>query len=114
MANKTYFYPKGGLPSQNHIASDRSVFKTAYAVIPQTVMKDIVVIDLETSGVDLKTSEILGVSAVLLKSNKVTGLKYETWCNASQPMNKNALSLIGKKEAFFEDCLLYTSPSPRD
>ena len=67
------------------------------------IMKDIVVIDLETSGVDLKTSEILGVSAVLLKSNKVTGLKYETWCNASQPMNKNALSLIGKKEAFFED-----------
>ena len=43
MANKTYFYPKGGLPSQNRIASDRSVFKTAYAVIPQTVMKDIVV-----------------------------------------------------------------------
>ncbi|MDG2474298.1 MAG: bifunctional allantoicase/(S)-ureidoglycine aminohydrolase [Paracoccaceae bacterium] len=43
MTNKTYFYPTGGLPTQKNIASDRSVFKTAYAVIPQTVMKDIVV-----------------------------------------------------------------------
>lgn len=43
MPERTYFYPRGGLPSQKSIASDRSVFKTAFAVIPQTVMKDIVV-----------------------------------------------------------------------
>lgn len=67
------------------------------------LLKDIVVIDVETSGVNYKTSEILGISAVLLQSNKVTGLKYETWCNASLPVNKNVLDLIGKKEAFFED-----------
>lgn len=43
MAKKSYFYPTGGLPSQESIASGRSIFKTAYAVIPQEVMKDIVV-----------------------------------------------------------------------
>ena len=43
MAKKSYFYPTGGLPSQDSIGSGRSIFKTAYAVIPQEVMKDIVV-----------------------------------------------------------------------
>ena len=43
MVKKTYFYPTGGLPSQKSIASDRAIFKTAYAVIPRTVMRDIVV-----------------------------------------------------------------------
>ena len=43
LKNKTYYYPKGGLPSQNVIASDRSVFTNSYVVIPKTVMKDIVV-----------------------------------------------------------------------
>ena len=43
MSKRTYFYPIGGLPSQNTIAANRSVFKTAYAVIPHNVLRDIVV-----------------------------------------------------------------------
>ncbi len=43
MEKKTYFYPVGGLPSQKTIAYDRSVFTSAYVVIPKSVMKDIVV-----------------------------------------------------------------------
>lgn len=43
MENKNYFYPIGGLPSQQAIASDRSIFTNAYAVIPKSVMRDIVV-----------------------------------------------------------------------
>ena len=39
----TYFYPSGGLPSQDRLAFDRSIFTNAYAVIPKSVMKDIVV-----------------------------------------------------------------------
>ena len=59
-------------------------------------MKDIVVIDIEATGVDLDTNEIIGISAVLLQSRKVTGLKYETWCNAPQHFDKEALKIIGK------------------
>jgi len=40
--------------------------------------KDIVVIDIEATGVDTETNEIIGLSAVLLQSQKITGLKYET------------------------------------
>ena len=43
MAKRSYFYPPGGLPSQESINSGKSIFKTAYAVIPQEVLKDIVV-----------------------------------------------------------------------
>jgi (S)-ureidoglycine aminohydrolase len=41
--NRSYFYPKGGLSSQTTIAADKSIFKNSYAVIPRTVMQDIVV-----------------------------------------------------------------------
>ena len=43
MENHSYYYPKGGLSAQTDIATDRAVFKNAYAVIPRTVMQDIVV-----------------------------------------------------------------------
>ena len=66
-------------------------------------MKDIVVIDIETTGVNTDTHEIIGLSAVLLQSQKVTGLKYETWCNAPNEFDKEALRIIGKKLGFFED-----------
>ncbi|MBT6193880.1 MAG: hypothetical protein HOI01_10070 [Proteobacteria bacterium] len=46
------------------------------------MMKDIVVIDIESTGVDTDTNEIIGISSVLIQSQKVTGFKYETWCNA--------------------------------
>ena len=32
----------GGLPGQTELLSSKAVFKTAYAVIPKTVMSDIV------------------------------------------------------------------------
>jgi len=38
-----YYYPKGGLSSQRDIASNRAIFKNSYALIPRTVMQDIVV-----------------------------------------------------------------------
>ncbi|MBL1420491.1 MAG: (S)-ureidoglycine aminohydrolase [Alphaproteobacteria bacterium] len=38
-----YYAPKGGLPPQSQIMTDRAVFKDAYAVIPKGVMTDIVV-----------------------------------------------------------------------
>ena len=66
-------------------------------------MDDIVVIDVETTGLDSDTNEIIGVSSVLLQSHKVTGLKYETWCNAPQKFDKVALDIIGKEIGFFED-----------
>jgi DNA polymerase III alpha subunit (gram-positive type) len=65
--------------------------------------KDIVVIDIEATGVDTETNEIIGLSAVLLQSEKVAGLKYETWCNAPEEFDKEALKIIGKKIGFFED-----------
>ena len=66
-------------------------------------MKDIVVIDIESTGVDTDTNEIIGLSAVLIQSQKVTGLKYETWCNAPKDFDKEVLNIIGKKIGFFED-----------
>lgn len=41
-AAKQYYIPKGGLPPQSQIMTDRAVFKPAYAVIPKGVMTDIV------------------------------------------------------------------------
>jgi len=38
----TYYAPKGGLPKQTDLTTDRSMFKEAYAVIPRGVMTDIV------------------------------------------------------------------------
>ena len=61
------------------------------------MMKDIVVIDIESTGVDTDTNEIIGISSVLLQSQKVTGFKYETWCNAPKDFDKEALKIIGKK-----------------
>ncbi|MGB0900677.1 bifunctional allantoicase/(S)-ureidoglycine aminohydrolase [Halocynthiibacter sp.] len=37
-----YFAPTGGHPAQTEVMTDRAVFKTAYAVIPKGVMRDIV------------------------------------------------------------------------
>ena len=37
-----YYSPKGGLPSQTAMMTDRAVFKDAYALIPRGVMSDIV------------------------------------------------------------------------
>lgn len=37
-----YFAPTGGHPGQTEVMTDRAVFKTAYAVIPKGVMRDIV------------------------------------------------------------------------
>lgn len=39
---KRYFSELGGLPRQSELLSSKAVFKTAYAVIPKTVMSDIV------------------------------------------------------------------------
>ncbi len=36
-----YYTPKGGLPPQTQIMTDRAVFKTAYAVIPRGTLSDI-------------------------------------------------------------------------
>ena len=65
--------------------------------------EDIVVIDIETSGLSPENGTIIGISAVLLQNNKVTGLKYETWCNAPKDMGKSVLKAVGKKIGFFED-----------
>ncbi len=42
MSQKTYHYPRGGLPEQKQLLEGRSVFKSAYALIPGSVMTDIV------------------------------------------------------------------------
>lgn len=42
MAKKTYYSPRGGLPPQTQLLSDRAVFTDAYAVIPKGVFSDIV------------------------------------------------------------------------
>lgn len=39
---KRYYSDLGGLPRQTELLSSKAVFKTAYAVIPKTVMSDIV------------------------------------------------------------------------
>jgi (S)-ureidoglycine aminohydrolase len=41
-ANRTYYVPKGGLPPQSDLISDRAVFTEAYAVIPRREFSDIV------------------------------------------------------------------------
>ena len=41
MTSPSYFAPKGGLPPQSHLLSDRAVFTTGYAVIPKGTMRDI-------------------------------------------------------------------------
>lgn len=38
----TYYAPKGGLPPQTDIMTDRAVFTEAYAVVPKGTMQDIV------------------------------------------------------------------------
>ena len=67
-------------------------------------MGDYVVIDIETSGVNSSTSQIIGISAVLLKDGIVDGLKYECWCRCHD-LEKAAADIIGKKTAFFEEQL---------
>ncbi|MGC9419325.1 MAG: bifunctional allantoicase/(S)-ureidoglycine aminohydrolase [Rhodovulum sp.] len=42
MTHPTYFAPKGGLPGQDRLHTQRAVFTEAYAVIPGGVMRDIV------------------------------------------------------------------------
>ncbi len=42
MATNSYFSSVGGLPPQTQTLSSKAVFTTAYAVIPKTVMSDIV------------------------------------------------------------------------
>lgn len=42
MSGPAYYAPKGGHPPQTDVMTDRAVFKTAYAVIPKGVMRDIV------------------------------------------------------------------------
>ena len=37
-----YYVPKGGLPSQQELTTDRAVFTEAYAVLPRGTMRDIV------------------------------------------------------------------------
>ncbi len=37
-----YHVPRGGLPGQNQLATDRAMFTAAYAVIPKGTMRDIV------------------------------------------------------------------------
>ena len=42
MTNPTYYAPKGGLPPQTQILTDRAMFTEAYAVIPKGTFSDIV------------------------------------------------------------------------
>ena len=42
MTGNTYFSDLGGLPPQTQLLSSKAIFTTAYAVIPRTVMSDIV------------------------------------------------------------------------
>jgi (S)-ureidoglycine aminohydrolase len=42
MTGRTYYAPKGGLPPQTQLLTDRAVFTEAYAVIPKGTMRDIV------------------------------------------------------------------------
>lgn len=42
MTDRTYYAPKGGLPPQTQILTDRAMFTEAYAVIPKGTYSDIV------------------------------------------------------------------------
>ncbi len=42
MTNSNYYAPKGGLPPQTQLLTDRAMFTQAYAVIPRGTMNDIV------------------------------------------------------------------------
>lgn len=42
MSNPTYYTPKGGLSKQSELLTSQAVFTESYAVIPKTVMQDIV------------------------------------------------------------------------
>ncbi|WP_424927005.1 bifunctional allantoicase/(S)-ureidoglycine aminohydrolase [Amaricoccus tamworthensis] len=42
MNERSYYFPKGGLPPQTDLNTGRAVFKDAYAVIPKGVLSDIV------------------------------------------------------------------------
>lgn len=42
MVDRTYYAPRGGLPPQSQLLTDRAIFTEAYAVIPKGVMSDIV------------------------------------------------------------------------
>jgi len=42
MSKRKYYAPKGGLPGQEQLLTDRAVFTDAYAVLPKGTMRDIV------------------------------------------------------------------------
>lgn len=42
MVKRKYYAPKGGLPPQTDLLTDRAIFTQAYAIIPKGVMRDIV------------------------------------------------------------------------
>jgi hypothetical protein len=48
-----YAVPVGGLPAQSERLADRAIFTTAYAVIPKTVMTDIVTSPVKLGSVKL-------------------------------------------------------------
>jgi len=67
------------------------------------MVSEIIVIDVETTGIKPENSEIIGVSAVLLQDNVFTGFSFETWCEPETRISDEVSVLLNKKPEFFED-----------
>ena len=73
--------------------------------------KRLIVLDPETTGLDVeKGHRIIEIGGVVMNGRKKTAETFHVYVNPQREIDKEAQEVHG----ISNDCLLYTSPSPRD
>ena len=72
-----------------------------------------IALDLETTGLEPKKEKITEIAALKVEHGQITG-RFVTLVNPKRPLTERVVELTGITDDMLKDCLLYTSPSPRD
>ena len=80
-----------------------------------------IVLDTETTGIGHELGHrIIEIGCIELVDRRATGEHFHCYLNPQRPVDIGAFKVHGLSSEFladkplFKDCLLYTSPSPRD
>ena len=82
-------------------------------------MKEIL-LDTETTGLSSVNDKIIEIACIEIEDHIPTGEKFHVFLNPEMEISQGAYDTHGISKEFlkdkpkFNDCLLYTSPSPRD
>ena len=74
-----------------------------------------IILDTETTG--LETSQghrVIEIGAVEMINRRYTGNNFHRYLNPEREIDEAAIEIHGITNERLRDCLLYTSPSPRD